>query len=95
MPECAPLQAPAEEPAAVEEEEEEPSAPASSRFDYDSMVKPAAPTRDTTSAPKRGKDGHLTLDTEGVRRSPLKTQCLAVQIVPCKCRSPQICHTPR
>eukprot|EP00892_Ulva_mutabilis_P003827 jgi/Ulvmu1/1816/UM119_0034.1 len=58
-------QAPAEEPAAVEEEDEEPSAPASSRFDYDSMVKPAASTVAAISVPKRGKDGHLTLDTDG------------------------------
>lgn len=49
----------------MQDEAEEPSAPPSSRFDYDLMVKPAAEAS-TESAPKRGKDGHLTLDTNGI-----------------------------
>ena len=60
------MQAPAEEAVTVAEQEEEGSAPASSRFDYDSIVAPGATTADAASAPKRGKDGHLTLDIDGL-----------------------------
>lgn len=62
------LQAPEEmivEQAGMLEEPTE-GAVASSRFDYDSMLQ--AETKDKApekSEPKRGKDGHLTFDTDG------------------------------
>jgi hypothetical protein len=63
------LQAPEEKkaeeeiPVAAEEPDGSSTNPAS-RFDYDAMLQAEAPT---SKAPlKRGKDGHLTLDSDGV-----------------------------